>query len=203
MIIRRHFLGAALILWGILNAGVSGRADNLLEFDKIATTAYSKQFQSTTQSLTVSTNDALFWVPEEYPIPIIVDEDLSSEELQNGQRVKIFVAKDIYISNVLVFKKGAKGVLLVKSVRPARNLGKGGYIIFQKGYITDASGMLRVITLKQKITGKRCVWAGIISHAMIWNPIGWIFAIKEGEPAYINSGDEFTAFVSEDFQFKK
>ena len=76
-------------------------------------------------------------------------------------------------------------------------------IIFRNGYINDTTGILREITFKKKYSGKRCQWAGIIGHAMIWNPVGWIVGLKEGEPLSIKSGTEGVATLKYGFQINK
>ena len=139
---------------------------------------------------------------KERMIPFVILEDLSSEETVKGDQIEIEVAKDVLVSRMLVFKKGSKGALTVKSVKPARNLGKGGYIIFTRGYLRDTTGTLREISFRKKYSGKRCQWAAVIGHAMIWNPIGWIVAIKEGEPIYIESGAEGVAKNRKEFKIK-
>ena len=131
-------------------------------------------------------------VPENYPIPVVFAQDADSESLNNGERVLIRPASDIYINNKLIFSKNSTGYAVIKSVRPARNLGKYGYIIIKEGFLPDITGTLRAVNFSMKIRGERCQWAGIISHAMIWNPIGWIVGLKEGTPAVIKSGDTAT-----------
>ena len=148
------------------------------------------------------TPDNSILVPKGHPIPFVILEDLSSEETVKGDQIEIEVAKDVLVSRMLVFKKGSKGALTVKSVKPARNLGKGGYIIFTRGYLRDTTGTLREISFRKKYSGKRCQWAAVIGHAMIWNPIGWIVAIKEGEPIYIESGAEGVAKKRKEFKIK-
>ena len=61
---------------------------------------------------------------------------------------------------------------------------------------------MREISFRKKYSGKRCQWAAVIGHAMIWNPIGWIVAIKEGEPIYIESGAEGVAKNRKEFKIK-
>lgn len=135
------------------------------------------------------------------PIAIEFTENANSNELNVGDRVSIRVASDIFLANQLIFKENAPGFLIVKSVKPSRNLGKGGYIIFNEGYIEDVNGMNRQVTFRKKISGENCKWAKVISHAMIWNPIGWIIAPIEGEPAYINIGDVGTCKTTKNFSF--
>ena len=201
--IRKRFLVMffCLILTGVLSA-------EALTDTRISSTAYSRQYKQHSYAAKPqkqnqpSTNNFVS-VPQDYPIPFIITENCSSEEVNPGEQIEIQIAKDIYISGVLVFKKGGKGSLIVKSVRPARNLGKGGYIIFRNGYINDANGTLREITFRKKYSGKRCQWAGIIGHAMIWNPVGWIVGLKEGEPLSIKSGTEGVATLKYGFQINK
>lgn len=131
-------------------------------------------------------------VPDNYPIPIVFIKDVDSETSSNGDRIPIRPASDIYINNKLIFSKDSSGYAVIKSVRPARNLGKYGYIIIKEGFLPDTTGTLRAVNFGTKINGERCQWAGIISHAMIWNPIGWIVGLKEGTPAVIKSGDTAT-----------
>ena len=131
-------------------------------------------------------------VPENYPIPVVFKQNVDSETAQNGDTIAISTASDIYINNKLVFSKNASGYAIIKSVRPARNLGKYGFIIIKKGYLADTTGTLRQVKFETKIKGERCQWAGIIGHAMIWNPIGWIVALKEGTPAELKAGDTAT-----------
>ena len=138
-------------------------------------------------------------IPAKQHIPIEFLEDANSNELNPGDKIDIRVTSDIYIGSQLIFKKNTTGFLIVKSVKPSRNLGKGGYIIFKEGYINDVKGMARLVSFKKKIKGKNCRWAKVISHAMIWNPIGWIIAPKEGEPAYIYRGDYGTCKTKRDF----
>lgn len=138
-------------------------------------------------------------IASKQPIPIEFTENTNSNELNVGDRVSIKVTSDIYLANQLVFNKNATGFLIVKSVKPSRNLGKGGYIIFKEGYIKDVRGMNRQVSFRKKIQGKNCKWAKVISHAMIWNPIGWIIAPKEGDPAYINIGDIATCKTTKNF----
>lgn len=131
-------------------------------------------------------------VPDNYPIPIVFIKYVDSETSSNGDRIPIRPASDIYIKNKLIFSKDSSGYAVIKSVRPARNLGKYGYIIIKEGFLPDVTGTLRAVSFGTKINGERCQWAGIISHAMIWNPIGWIVGLKEGTPAVIKSGDTAT-----------
>lgn len=131
-------------------------------------------------------------VPDNYPIPIVFIKDVDSETSSNGDKIPIRPASDIYINNKLIFSKDASGYAIIKSVRPARNLGKYGYIIIKEGFLPDTTGTLRAVSFGTKIHGERCQWAGIIGHAMIWNPVGWIVGLKEGTPAAIKSGDTAT-----------
>ena len=201
--IRKRFfvMFFCLILTGVLNA-------EALTDTRISSTAYSRQYKKNNSTVETPVQSQqytgnLISVPQDYPIPFIITENCSSEEVNPGEQIEIQIAKDIYISGVLVFKKGGKGSLIVKSVKPARNLGKGGYIIFRNGYINDTTGILREITFKKKYSGKRCQWAGIIGHAMIWNPVGWIVGLKEGEPLSIKSGTEGVATLKYGFQINK
>lgn len=201
--IRKRFLVMffGLILTGVLSA-------EALTDTRISSTAYSRQYKQHSYAAKPQTQNQpstnnFVSVPQDYPIPFIITENCSSEEVNPGEQIEIQIAKDIYISGVLVFKKGGKGSLIVKSVKPARNLGKGGYIIFRNGYINDTTGILREITFKKKYSGKRCQWAGIIGHAMIWNPVGWIVGLKEGEPLSIKSGTEGVATLKYGFQINK
>lgn len=206
---RKRYLLLFLCFF-IVNALQANCIADAIDNSKISSTAYSRQYQKQPKRVNYVNNSNInleqlmfISVPADYPIPFVITEEVSSEDTSSGQQVEIRVDKDIYVNNVLVFKKGANGTLLIKSVKPARNLGKGGYIIFTKGYVKDTTGTLREISFRKKYSGKRCQWAGIIGHAMIWNPVGWVVGLKEGEPISIPAGTEGVATLKNGFQINK
>lgn len=142
-------------------------------------------------------------VQKDVPIPFVITEDLDSGNLEKGEQVSIRVLKDVIVDNMVIFKKDTKGYLTVRSAKRDRNLGKAGYIKFKAGYVKDVTGTSREISFKKKYTGKNCKWAAAIGYAMIWNPIGWIVAWKNGDPLYIKAGEEGIAKNKDEFRVRK
>lgn len=205
--------------------------------DRVASTAYSRQFekyngstpvkqnnnqsvntnqsQNNNQSINININpktgnitsmqvvDNSILVQKDVPIPFVITEDLDSGNLEKGEQVSIRVLKDVIVDNMVIFKKDTKGYLTVRSAKRDRNLGKAGYIKFKAGYVKDVTGTSREISFKKKYTGKNCKWAAAIGYAMIWNPIGWIVAWKNGDPLYIKAGEEGIAKNKDEFRVRK
>ena len=133
---KKEYLGIlyCLIVLFTLKAWASGfRTDQM----KVASTAYSRPFQQQTvpviQTQQNPTSGTWIVVPEGQLIPFAISKDVSSENTRPGKQIDIHITNDVYENGFLTFKKGAKGYLIIKSVKPARNLGKGGYIIFRNG----------------------------------------------------------------------
>ena len=233
MIINKKIFCLVVALGVVMNAGCITLATPV-KSDKVASTAYSRQFkkhkhsapvsqtnnqsvntnqsQSNNQSINININpktgnitsmqvvDNSILVQKDVPIPFVITEDLDSGNLEKGEHVSIRVLKDVIVDNMVIFKKDTKGYLTVRSAKRDRNLGKAGYIKFKAGYIPDVTGTSREVTFKQKYTGKNCKWSAAIGYAMIWNPIGWIVALKNGDPLYIKAGEEGIAENKEEFR---
>ncbi len=236
MIIDRKIFCLVMILGLIVSTSYKSAAC-FVKSDRVASTAYSRQFekyngstpvkqnnnqsvntnqsQNNNQSINININpktgnitsmqvvDNSILVQKDVPIPFVITEDLDSDNLEKGEQVSIRVLKDVIVDNMVIFKKDTKGYLTVRSAKRDRNLGKAGYIKFKAGYVKDVTGTSREISFKKKYTGKNCKWAAAIGYAMIWNPIGWIVAWKNGDPLYIKAGEEGIAKNKDEFRVRK
>nr|DAI50861.1 MAG TPA: hypothetical protein [Caudoviricetes sp.] len=97
-------------------------------------------------------------VPKGTVVPIAYAIKVSSRDVKQDEQIPVYVAKDVYVNDKLVFQKGAKGYISVFDVYKVQTWSltdykKGGFIEFDGGAIADVNGVMRKFDYDEKVKG--------------------------------------------------
>jgi hypothetical protein len=136
-------------------------------------------------------------IPSTVAIPVVFKYPVTSDQLRTGDIVPIGLNEDVYIDNILVFKKGTDGALFVDKAKGNGAFGRGGSINISGGKITDVFGNEHTIKVSGNSKGDGSaagVVLPILSLAILW-PLAF-FAFKKGKDAVIPAGKLLYAYTT-------
>lgn len=175
--------------------------------------------------LQISTFAATVTVPAGTIVPFSYDIKVSSQKIQPDEEIPITIVRDVYVGDKLIFKRGAKGYLVVFDARKVKiwNMAeykKGGLIDIEDGMVADINGTMRNIRYKNYQKGRDLAPAYItnsynyanialpnnISNQNInMNNTGFSSTRQAGfggESVYIPQGTRDKAVIPQDFQIE-
>lgn len=129
-------------------------------------------------------------------IPVMFTSPVSSNNVKDGDMVGIAIYKDIFVNNILVFKKGTQGVAFIEQAKPARAWGRAGSIQINSAKISDVFGNEHVINLQSYSKGntsKAAVILPIVGCIIVWPLI--FFAFKKGSEVSLSAGKLYNGFI--------
>ena len=139
-------------------------------------------------------------VPAGTTIPIIFNNSVSSDSLNDGDIISIKVVEDVYINNTKVFARDTQGVAYVHKSECSEHHGGAGKIEIKDGKIKDINNKKHNVQLSISAKGKNkrpsSIFLSIIGVCLILVPFGcW----RYGEPAIVSQSQIFNAIIPAEF----
>lgn len=94
------------------------------------------------------------FIPEESTIPILFKYPITSDQVKNNGLIKFAVADNVYVNEILLFRKDHEGIAHIKSFRNSMILGRGGRIEIKSGEVVDVYGNKHTLRFSEIIKGK-------------------------------------------------
>lgn len=137
-------------------------------------------------------------VPSDLSIPVSFAEPVTSNKVSSGDSIPVVINKDIYIGDVLVFKRGTDGVVYIDSSKKSGRWGSAGKIKITSGKLTDAFGNQHNVKISEKEKGDGKPSAKILPviGAVVFLPLV-LFGLRKGDQAVIPAGKIVYAFTKD------
>ena len=133
-------------------------------------------------------------VSKNTPVPLVVNSEVSSKSVKEGDTFTLSVAQDVVFNNYIVIPKGTRAVAEVTWHTGKGAFGKSAKMEFQFRYLEMGSRRI-LLEGKQRIEGKGNTGATV--GAVV--AVGVFGAFVTGKSAVVAQGREFTAYTNEDF----
>lgn len=142
------------------------------------------------------------------PINLIVNNTISSELNQVGQRVDFDVAENIQANGYTVIPEGTKVIGTISTIDPRAKLGKSGHINIIINSIKFSNG--KVITLYNNIERKGIdrfdpdnsnFMSNVIIGWLFFFPVGIYYVCGKGKETVIPANSTVTVFTNRDLVF--
>ncbi len=143
-------------------------------------------------------------VPANLSVPINVSQKYTSKTVTSGGSVNAQIAEDVYVNNILVFKKGDKAALNILSAKKAGFVGIPGEMVISGGKVFDINGDEHRIDFNQQLTGDEKTWPKVCLACgvfIILAPIA-LFGLVKGGQAEINPINNIDSRITTTFNFQ-
>lgn len=154
---------------------------------KISVLSIEKETKKANKNYT-NKNTKTVTVPQKTKVTISLKRKKSQKTINNMTLVAI-IKEDVYVNGKLVFKEDDIAKINVEVNEKAKFLGKGGTLILNGGYATDAKGKKRKINFYKEYKGKDET-----------SFLKYIF-FKKGENITLYTNEEFEVTTKETFKF--
>lgn len=157
-----------------------------------------KSFLSALLALSFLASPVFAKPPSGTAVPLIFQNQVSAQGLQQGSTIVATVADDVLVDGVVMVSKGATAVLNVVKVRKPKGHDTDGYMVVEGGKVRCADGTdapLRLTaTAGQESTRPKGGWVAlsVVGVALTLIPLGMF---KLGEPAIFPSAMSLNASV--------
>jgi hypothetical protein len=144
-------------------------------------------------------------IPKDLVIPVSLLRSLRSDALFSGQKIPIQIFDDVKVNDIVVFKKGDEGIVIIGKARKASYFGTAGKIIIEKGQITDRFGNEYDVKLGIKKKGEDSNIAGRAVPIIGGLVLAWpflLFGLKKGDQTEVEADTVFQAFIASDKTIK-
>lgn len=135
-------------------------------------------------------------------VPITVTSEITSKNVEAGQKINAVIDEDVKIKNVVVFKKGSNATLNISDVKKAGFIGNAGEMYLVNGEVVDASGNKRPIEYNQKIVGEEKTYPKVLLTTSIFFlfPLA-LFGFVKGGQAKLSPGKVIDVSIRNDFNY--
>lgn len=133
-------------------------------------------------------------IPDGTEIRLILQERLTSATAEVDQKVRLEVAEDVFVNNVVVIKAGAQAWGHVVEARKRGRFGKNGKLNFTIDFVKSTDGQnIRLREIKKREGNNDYVKAGVVTYL---TGIGGVFV--KGKDVEIEAGTEWTIYIDGD-----
>lgn len=137
-------------------------------------------------------------IPSDLAIPVSFSEPVTSNKISSGDSIPVVINKDIYVKDILAFKRGTDGVVYIDSSKKGGRWGSAGKIKITRGKLTDAFGTQHDVKISEKEKGDGKPSAKILPviGAVVFLPLV-LFGLRKGDQAVIPAGKIIYAFTKD------
>ena len=137
-------------------------------------------------------------IPRLLSIPVSFQEPITSNNIASGDVITVVINKDIYVEDILVFKRGTDGVVFIDSSKKGGRWGSAGKIKITSGKLTDVFGTQHSVTISEREKGDSKPSAKILPAigAVVFWPL-LLVGLRKGDQAVIPAGKIVYAFTTD------
>jgi hypothetical protein len=174
----------------------SGVSDAII-LEMVQTGAAKTTSISSTSTVNVAT-DLKLKIPDGTPIEIELVNNVSSEQVKEGDFVQFKVTKDVEINGVVVIKKDASARGHIVMAKKAGRWGKQGKVDWAMNDVMCVDGHTISLRFTQGARGESkggTVAVAAVATTVLLGPVGLLWGLKKGKPAVIAAGNKYTVYV--------
>jgi hypothetical protein len=137
-------------------------------------------------------------VPDGIAVEVELMQNVSSEELKEGDPVAFKVVRPVEINGVTVIKKDATARGHVVKVKKAGRWGKQGKLDWAMNDAISVDGTKIPLRFTQAARGDSkggTVAVAAVATTVLLGPVGLLWGLKKGKPAIIPAGNKYTVYV--------
>jgi len=86
-------------------------------------------------------------------VPVRFLQNVETSDLELGDAIPLEITQDVYVNGVKLFAQGSGGIAYIDDFKPARCLGRGGYIRLSHGELQDIHGKKHEIAISSSAKG--------------------------------------------------
>lgn len=149
-------------------------------------------------SAPVATSSKKVQVTDGIAVEIELMQNISSEELKEGDPVPFKVVRPVEINGVTVIKKDATARGHVVKVKKAGRWGKQGKLDWAMNDAISVDGTKIPLRFTQAARGDSkggTVAVAAVATTVLLGPVGLLWGLKKGKPAIIPAGNKYTVYV--------
>jgi len=137
-------------------------------------------------------------------VPITVNTVQTSKTVAAGSKIDASIDKDIYVDNILVFKKGDRAKLNVVQAKKAKFAGIPGELTIAGGEVYDVNNNSHTIDFTQNYIGEEKTWPKVMLGVSIFLlfPLA-LFGFVKGGQAELQKFVPINVRTTQDFEFEK
>jgi hypothetical protein len=131
-------------------------------------------------------------------VEVELTQNVSSEELKEGDPVAFKVIRPVEINGVTVIKKDATARGHVVKVKKAGRWGKQGKLDWAMNDAISVDGTKIPLRFTQAARGDSkggTVAVAAVATTVLLGPVGLLWGLKKGKPAVIPAGNKYTVYV--------
>ena len=134
-------------------------------------------------------------VPEGTKVRVLLDQQLTSKTANRGDHVRLSIADDVVIGDVVAIRRGTVVEGKVLAARPQENMGIAGKLDFSIDSILASDGSkISVRYTREKSKGGSSLGTGVLVYALAGVP-GLI--MLNGKDAILDEGTSYEVFTNE------
>ncbi len=157
---------------------------------------------NTSDAIPTTTNveavDTKVKIPDATTVEIELVNNISSEEVKEGDFVQFKVVKDVEINGVVAIKKDASARGRIVMAKKAGRWGKQGKVDWAMNDVISIDGKTVPVRFTQAARGEskgNTVAVAAVATTVLLGPIGLLWGLKKGKPAIIPAGNRYTVYV--------
>src|SRR5215213_1737063 len=138
-------------------------------------------------------------VPDGTAVEIELTQNISSEELKEGDPVAFRVIRPVEINGVTVIKKDATARGHVAKVKKAGRWGKQGKLDWAMNDAISVDGTKIPLRFTQGARGDSkggTVAVAAVATTVLLGPLGLLWGLKKGKPAIIAAGNRYMVYIA-------
>ena len=128
-------------------------------------------------------------------VPVVLNENLTSNVSQVGDMVNLSIAEDVIVDNKIVLKKGSSVTGRVTEASAAKWAGQKGRLDFTIDYAKSQFGKNINLQANNEAAGKSRM-GGVIAAAAVINPL---LVLIKGKEITVPKGKIFTTYVAKEY----
>jgi hypothetical protein len=179
---------------------------NLIAFTVLAAILVSTNFtavaQAQQQANTTSPSvSATAFLPEDTPVRLRLQQNLSSGTAKLNDKVDFEVIEDVKVGNLVVIPQGATAIATVTEAHPKKSFGRAGKLNVNIDYVRLVNGdkvSLRAVKGGSGGSHKGAMTGAVVATAIVFFPAAPLFFFIKGKNIIIPKGTEITAYVAAD-----